>query len=35
MAPNFKETQRGKECSPGVSPLRGEGPHVSVLSNMH
>ena len=28
MAPNFEDTQRGKECSPGVTPLRIEEPHV-------
>jgi hypothetical protein len=26
MAPNFKDTQRGKECSPGVTPVRRDGP---------
>jgi hypothetical protein len=31
MAPNFKDTQRGKECSIGVTPVRREGPHVQCL----
>ena len=35
MALNFKETQRGKEYSLGVSLLRREGQYVSVLNNIY
>jgi hypothetical protein len=35
MAPDFEDTQRRKEYIPGVTPVRGEVLHVSVLSNMH
>jgi len=35
LAPDFKDTQRRKEYIPGVTLVRGEGPHFLVLSNMH